>query len=55
MPNSQQFKQSREEGQQRIFPEELDAKPVLEGALSPLQNEQTTPQSPGVLSAMSRE
>jgi putative transposase len=33
----------------------LDAKPVLNGASSPLQNEQTTPQTPGVLSAIIKE
>ncbi len=32
----------------------LDAKPVLNGASSPLQNEQTTPPTPGVLSAITR-
>jgi putative transposase len=33
----------------------LDAKPVLNGASSPIQNEQTTPQTPGVLSAIIRK
>jgi len=33
----------------------LDAKPVLNGASSPLQNEQTTPPTPGVLSANIQE
>jgi putative transposase len=44
--------------QQQTMPKmtgSLDAKPVLNGASSPLQNEQTTPRTPGVLSAISRE
>jgi putative transposase len=33
----------------------LDARPILNGASSPIQNEQTTPLTPGVLSAKFRE